>query len=460
MHSHRPIPGNFRAIKFASFLLVAAIAAGCGGAIESEMKAPVSVATAAPIAKSLTVPSNTTPPPPPPAVSLPTTPPVAVLPSSPVVPTTSVPVTINNGKLKIFILAGQSNMVGFGKTDRGGDPDRATIQCPLRADGTRGYPSNILGGMGSLRAMVNANPSKYSYLVDPAKTISYKVDADYYGCVKADTKTYSGWAKRDNVYVVSLDVQPLNSDTVTRSGKLTVGFGSGTNRDLEIGEGYIGPEFGFGHAVGSGLEDKVLLIKTSWGGKSLAVDFRPPSSVGLGVGFPSTTSAETPDVTGAYYIEMVRKVKLVLSDIKKYYPDYDGNGYEVIGLGWHQGWNDRVNYKLGYVAQYETNMVNLIQDLRKDLNLPNLLVTIGNAGLADADKDINGLNLINAQGNVSDPIKYPKFAGNVTTVDTRPFHYPNTSPEIGFIHHWNYSGESYFKVGESMGVAMLKLMRS
>ena len=203
------------------------------------------------------------------------------------------------------------------------------------------------------------------------------------------------------------------------------------------------------------VEDKLLLIKTSWGGKSLAVDFRPPSSVGSGVGSPASTTI--PDQTGAYYIEMVRRIKLVLSDVKKYYPDYDGKGYEVVGFGWHQGWNDRID--TSYVAQYEANLANLIRDLRKDLDLPNMLVVVGNTGLAWADKDTNGRNLVNAQNNVADPIKYPKFAGNVSTVDTCPFHCPDTSPEIGFVHHWNYSGESYFKVGESMGTAMLKLMK-
>ncbi len=301
--------------------------------------------------------------------------------------------------------------------------------------------------------MVNANPDKYSYLIDSTKTISYTVAADIPGCARADSKTYSSWATRDDVYISSLSSKPLNDDSVTRSGNLSVGFG--VDNQMRNGEGYIGPEFGFGHVVGNGLNDKVLLIKTSWGGKSLAVDFRPPSSVGLGVGSPASTT--TPDQTGAYYTDMVRKVRLVLSDIKKYYPAYDGNGYEVVGFGWHQGWNDRVNTT--YVAQYEINMANLIQDLRKDLNLPNMLVVIGNTGLAWAGTDKNSLDLINAQASVADPSKYPKFAGNVSTIDTRPFHYPDTSPEIGFIYHWNYNGESYFKVGEGMGAAMLKLMK-
>lgn len=374
--------------------------------------------------------------------------------TSPAAPTSpNIPSITSNGKLKIFILAGQSNMEGYGKVDRGGDPDRSKIVCPLKADGTRSGPANILGGMGSLRAMVNANPDKYSYLIDSTKTISYTVAADIPGCARADSKTYSSWATRDDVYISSLSSKPLNDDSVTRSGNLSVGFG--VDNQMRNGEGYIGPEFGFGHVVGNGLNDKVLLIKTSWGGKSLAVDFRPPSSVGLGVGSPASTT--TPDQTGAYYTDMVRKVRLVLSDIKKYYPAYDGNGYEVVGFGWHQGWNDRVNTT--YVAQYEINMANLIQDLRKDLNLPNMLVVIGNTGLAWAGTDKNSLDLINAQASVADPSKYPKFAGNVSTIDTRPFHYPDTSPEIGFIYHWNYNGESYFKVGEGMGAAMLKLMK-
>lgn len=415
MHPSRLLPGSLWAGKCLSVLLVSATFAACGGS-EEPAQAPASSAA----------------------------------PTTPAEP--NAPAITSNGKLKIFILAGQSNMEGFGKVDRGGDPDRANIVCPLKPDGTRSGPANILGGMGSLRAMVNADPEKYSYLVDSTKTISYTVKEDIPGCTKADSKTYASWATRDDVYVSSLDSRPLNDNTVKRAGNLSVGFGEGNQ--MGNGEGYIGPEFGFGHVVGKGLDDKVLLIKTSWGGKSLAVDFRPPSSVGLGVGSPASTTKL--DQTGAYYIEMVRKVRLVLSDIKKYYPEYDGKGYEVVGFGWHQGWNDRIDSS--YVAQYEVNLANLIRDLRKDLNLPNMLVVIGNTGLAWAGRDKNSLDLINAQAGVADPIKYPKFAGNVTTVDTRPFHYPDTSPEVGFVHHWNYNGQSYFKVGESMGTAMLKLI--
>ena len=344
-------------------------------------------------------------------------------------------------------------MEGYGTVDRGGDPDRAKIVCPLRADGSRGSPANILGGMGSLRAMVEKEPAKYSYLIDTSKTISYTVNANYAECVKADKKTYPSWATRNDVHVSSWDA-PGGVTVEVRNGPLSVGLGV-DNQMPTTGEGYIGPELGFGHMVGNGLTDKVLLIKTAWGGKSLTVDFRPPSSVGLGI--PESKTRPVPlDKTGAYYTEVVSKVKLVLSDIKKYYPDYDGKGYEVVGFGWHQGWNDRDN--LNYIAQYGANLANLIRDLRKDLNLPKMLFVVGNTGMDYSYKG-NGLALVTAQGSVSDPVKYPEFVGNVSVVDTRPFHFPDTSPEINFIYHWNYNGESYFKVGESMGTAMLKLMK-
>jgi len=55
-------------------------------------------------------------------------------------------------------------------------------------------------------------------------------------------------------------------------GKLRPGNGFG-------GKNSFGPELMFGWTVGDALVDEpVLLIKTAWGGKDLAIDFRPPAS--------------------------------------------------------------------------------------------------------------------------------------------------------------------------------------
>ena len=49
-------------------------------------------------------------------------------------------------------------------------------------------------------------------------------------------------------------------------------MGYGGNRDK------IGPEFGFGLSMAQKLDAPILIIKTSWGGKSLNYNFRPPSA--------------------------------------------------------------------------------------------------------------------------------------------------------------------------------------
>ena len=61
--------------------------------------------------------------------------------------------------------------------------------------------------------------------------------------------------------------------------------------------------------------------------------------------------------------------------------------------------------------------------------------------------------------NVGDPAKHPDFAGNVKSVDTRPFfRAPDISPRNqGF--HYNGNAETYMLVGEGMGKAMLELQK-
>ena len=132
--------------------------------------------------------------------------------------TCSVPAKEN---VKVFVLAGQSNMEGHGK-----------VAAEQQAN----------GGKGSLEWLV----------ADPAMADKYSGLVDGQG----------DWIERSDVQIVYLD----------RKGDLSPGFGHR--------EGYIGPELGFGQVVGNAFESPVLLIKVAWGGKSLAKDFRPPSAGG------------------------------------------------------------------------------------------------------------------------------------------------------------------------------------
>ncbi len=124
------------------------------------------------------------------------------------------------GPVKVFILAGQSNMEGHGR-----------IQGEQK---------------GTLETL-----SK-----DPASADRYK------HLIGKDGK----WITRDDVWITWYD----------NKGKLAIGGFAA--------KGAFGPELGFGWAVGDYLKEPVLLLKFGPGGTSLAGPWRPPSSGDPGVG--------------------------------------------------------------------------------------------------------------------------------------------------------------------------------
>ena len=73
----------------------------------------------------------------------------------------------------------------------------------------------------------------------------------------------------DHVWISYLSEDRGGIPTI-KEGKLTTGFGA---RDE-----CIGPEFTFGITMEKRVKGPFLLIKTAWGGKSLHTDFRPPSA--------------------------------------------------------------------------------------------------------------------------------------------------------------------------------------
>ena len=67
-------------------------------------------------------------------------------------------------------------------------------------------------------------------------------------------------------------------------------------------------EVGFGWVLGDALDEPVLLVKCAWGGKSLAVDFRPPSAGKPPYSLGEKADAEIaqdPTIVGRYYRETV-----------------------------------------------------------------------------------------------------------------------------------------------------------
>ncbi|MCY2962455.1 MAG: DUF6288 domain-containing protein, partial [Planctomycetota bacterium] len=278
------------------------------------------------------------------------------------------PVT-SRGPIQVYILAGQSNMEGQGF---------------IQADPKRNE------GKGSLEYLTKA----------PATADKYKHLLGQNG----------EWAVRDDVWIHYLD----------RKGKLTVGYGAKDDR--------IGPELGFGHVVGEVTPEPVLLVKLAWGGKSLAKDFRPPSSGGE---------------VGPYYTEVVQRTKGVLGDLAKEFPEFGDRGYEIAGFGWHQGWNDRVNQ--AFNDEYEQNLANFIRDIRKDLGVKNLPFVIAETGMSGKEeKHPRALSLMKAQAAVAE---YEEFRGNVAFVGTKEFWRDQADSPSGQAYHWNTNAETYYLIG-------------
>ena len=221
-----------------------------------------------------------------------------------------------------------------------------------------------------------------------------------------------------------------------QTGRLTTGFGANQNGPK------IGPEFTFGITTEKLVEGPILLIKTSWGGKSLNTDFRSPSA-GPYV-FNETHLAnfkkqgkdiaairsEKEMATGVNYRLMIEHTKNVLADIKRVVPSYDAaQGYELAGFVWFQGWNDMVDSSTypnrdmpgGYDA-YSNAMAHFIRDVRTDLKTPKLPFVIGVLGVGGPVEKYGPEQLRykpihqNFRLAMAAPANLPEFKGNVATL--------------------------------------------
>jgi alpha-galactosidase len=282
--------------------------------------------------------------------------------------------------LKVFILAGQSNMQGH--------VNESTFDS--MADDPKTAPI--------LKEMRNA---------DGAPRVCEKVWISSIGCA--------------------------GDDTTEQKGKLTAGFGASTEE--------IGPEFTFGIYMEKLLGEPILIIKTSWGGKDLHTDFRPPSAgpfVWSDFEFNARKNrgddmekdkAEKIKATGLFYRLMIEHVRKVLADIKRVVPEYDPQqGCELAGFVWFQGFNDLVstwtydkcNQPGGY-DMYGQLLAQFIRDVRKDLSAPKMPFVIGVMGIGGVKEDEKAGSQKYFRQAQAAPASLPEFKGKVVAVQTAPY---------------------------------------
>ena len=376
------------------------------------------------------------------------------------------------------------------------------VNAAEKVDRTKPVKVFILAGQSNMegKAMV----STLDAVIGDAET------RDTFKHLKPDGK----WAVRRDVWVTFLD-KPERPKS-PNFGPLTVGYGSPKQARDENNKRYdvatIGPELGIGWVLGDHYDEPVLLIKAAWGGRALKYSFRPPSAMPSDEEIRAEVAAikqrkPDADVTfesrkqgyGSDYRAIISETHRALKDIDKYVPGYTPKqGYELTGFIWFQGWNDMVG---GGNPDYTEQLAHFIRDMRRDLKAPNLPFVIGELGAGGVDANEGALTFRRQQAAVAD---IPEFKGNVAFAKTaiywpkvpdmsekwaafraeakknesKPKDDPTRIHPGDFYHknwvlkykedlkytsdrpyHYMGSGACYYQMGESMGRAMVGLIK-
>ena len=312
--------------------------------------------------------------------------------------------------VQVYILLGQSNMLGFGKV--AGDKD------------------------GTLE-----------YAVKTKKLYPYLVDDD------------GNWTERKDVRNVFIMGSGLRN------------MGVKQNQWLTTRGGKIGPEIGIGHQVGDATDAPVLILKSCIGNRALGWDLLPPGGEGFdftdakGVTWVHSGYKGSPErwkkgeepkkinwYAGMQYDGDIARAKKVLSELDKHYPG--AKKYEVVGFFWWQG--DRDSRSAALSSRYEKNLAHLIKTLRKDFNAPKAKFVCASLGQTKKGATDGGGKILDAMLAVDGKTgKYAEFKGNVASVYTYPLSKGGSSGG-----HYSGNAETYMNVGEAMGKAMVELLKA
>lgn len=159
-------------------------------------------------------------------------------------------------------------------------------------------------------------------------------------------------------------------------------------------------------------------------------------------------------LNGQEYLQLTSGVRDALKNLKHFCPQYADREARLGGVFWFQGHADRDS--LAKAEGYEAHLANLIRDLRTAFNTPKLPVVVAAMGTAGKSMGEAARKVFDAQMAVSDPEKYPEFAGTVLSIDTRKMARPgNKSPGGRDIYKGNAA--TYLEIGDAMAEAMVKL---
>eukprot|EP00038_Savillea_parva_P005021 m.146066 g.146066 ORF g.146066 m.146066 type:complete len:423 (-) comp11640_c0_seq3:107-1375(-) len=357
------------------------------------------------------------PPAPPPPGPLPVVPPIT-------------PPACGSGDtpVKVFVMMGQSNMLGEGKKTGTGNSLENAVQ----------------------------NQSMYQYLWDKS------------------TGNWSVSKNVRNVFVmgsggVDAPITLFNNEFMTAATDTPTGpAGMGPKA-----KDTIGPELGIGGALENySSTEPMMMLKTCIGNRALGWDLMPPGTprsnftdskgqaweyCGYHDGAQKWQAGTPPPPIGGWYAGLqydgdTQRAYDVLGNLSTFYPG--AKCYEVAGFFWWQG--DRDSYDTGLSTHYEANLVQLIKQLRIQYGSPNAKFVTASLGQTVQGDTSNGGLILDAMEAVANATKYPEFAGNVAAVYTHPLeHTPGSSNA-----HYGGDAFTYMNIGEAMGNAMVKMLQA
>jgi hypothetical protein len=410
--------------------------------------------------------------------------------------------------VKVYILAGQSNMVGMGNLSGarnvydgvylssnpdvpdgplqiykvgnyktaplavylpdGTKTDKPIVEGELEVSqhgvyqlhcgfGENSYSVMQLDGREVYRRELGGNPVNQGLTLQPGTRYKFKISGfkgvpPRFWMEKTDllgNGDLDAVVKREGKFPWLLDAQgewTVRNDVYFQEARLAKD-GKGSLLSATSNGKSIGPELGFGYVLGDFHDEQVLLIKTAQGNRSLGFDFRPPSS---GRTDPGN------EFESAEYRLMVEGVRKTLDNIAKVVPGYKGQGYEIAGFVWFQGHKD--SYTETLIAEYEKHLVNLINDVRKEFKKPKLPAVVATIGFGGHNMQEKFLKIHQAQMAVGDAKKHPEYYGTVASVDTRDFWREVDESPKGEDYHYNRNAETYMLIGDTLGRAMVRLL--
>lgn len=330
---------------------------------------------------------------------------------------------VTGDKAQVFILMGQSNMLGEGQIGTPGSTKNGTLEYAVHTE------------------------HNYPYLLDSSG---------------------NGWATNDDVrYVFTM-------------GSGNSSFSPSTikhNEDMTVTGTVIGPELGIGWAIGnySQASPKTLILKSCIGDRALGWDLLPPGSerwtCNTSKG-PVTYAGyhDTPEncpgntfktncgpkpvgwEAGEQYDGDLARADAVLGNLSTYFPGV--TDYEVAGFLWWQG--DRDHYDTCLSQRYEQNLVQLIQQLRLRYKAPNAKFVTASLGQTVMGSTGNDGIILDAMQNVADYSKHPELGkDSVGFVYAHPLSMGGASNS-----HYGGNAETYMNVGEAMGAKMVELLKA